>query len=224
MSNELVLFENEGNEYPTTQLFDNDGNQCWLLKEICDIIGLSTTSQVAEKLENDELVPFSNMSQTHVYKQGPGRPPLVVNEKGLYHILVSSDKPLATIFKEKLFEDLPRLRKAMVKQKEMTGVEYARMLLAAEEEKERLNERLHQIRQLTGPQENGRKSVHQGIKLLGLEPPSQYELSIIGTLVAQKLRDLGIEDDRSIQKRARPATLVWPEKELLEALREILGV
>jgi prophage antirepressor-like protein len=83
-----------------------DGEPWWVLKDACDILGLSTPAKVAERLDDDE----KGMSLIHT----PGGPQqlTMVNEPGLYGVILRSDKPEARKFKRWLTHSvLPQIRK-----------------------------------------------------------------------------------------------------------------
>ena len=90
MSNELQVFSYEGNEVRTVRQGDET---LWVLKDVCDVLGLSDTNKVAERLDGDELtrVKFVSGGQT--------REMYAVNESGLYNVILRSDKPEAKKFR-----------------------------------------------------------------------------------------------------------------------------
>jgi len=103
MSNELQVFSYEGNEVRTVRQGDET---LWVLKDVCDVLGLSDTNKVAERLDGDELtrVKFVSGGQT--------REMYAVSESGLYNVILRSDKPEAKKFKRWVtHEVLPAIRR-----------------------------------------------------------------------------------------------------------------
>jgi len=102
--NELKIFSYEGKEVRTIQ---RNGEPWWVLKDVCDVLGLTTPTRVAERLEEDEV------SQTHLTDAiGRQQETLIVSESGLYNVILRSDKPEAKKFKRWVtHEVLPQIRK-----------------------------------------------------------------------------------------------------------------
>ena len=80
------------------------GNQpWWVLKDVCDILGLTNPSVVADRLDEDERAKFD------LGRQGETT---IINESGLYNVILRSDKPEAKPFREWVTgEVLPTIRK-----------------------------------------------------------------------------------------------------------------
>jgi prophage antirepressor-like protein len=78
----------------------------WVLLDVCETLSLGTPSRVAERLDEDEV------SQTHVIdKTGRQQKMLIINESGLYNVLIRSDKPNAKVFRRWVTHDvLPDIR------------------------------------------------------------------------------------------------------------------
>lgn len=107
MSSEtLVLYGNE--EVRTTVI---DKQMWWALVDICRVIGIKNNHDVAKKLDEDEkagvdlIYPSSNgIAQKRKY--------LMINEPGLYHILLTSRSEKAKPFRRWVTHDvLPNIRK-----------------------------------------------------------------------------------------------------------------
>ena len=92
-----------------------DGNPWWVLKDVCDVLELTSPHKVAERLEDDEkgrnLIPTLGGSQEFT----------VINESGLYNVILRSDKPEAKKFRKWVTQEvLPSIRQHgmyMTKQK-----------------------------------------------------------------------------------------------------------
>lgn len=101
--NELQVFQYNNTEIRT---IEKDGVLWWVLSDVCKVLGLSTPARVAERLEADE----NGMSQIHT--PGGRQEVTVVNEPGLYSVILRSDKPEARNFKHWVIHDvLPSIRK-----------------------------------------------------------------------------------------------------------------
>ena len=100
----MQIFEYQGNEVRTLQHGDE---VWWVLKDVCRVLSLSTPHKVAERLEEDErnLIPL-------IDSMGRTQKNTIVNEPGLYSVILRSDKPEAKTFKRWVtHEVLPSIRK-----------------------------------------------------------------------------------------------------------------
>lgn len=102
--NDIQIFNYSGNEVRTIQ---KDGEPWFVLKDVCDVLGLTTPARVAERLDGDEV------SQTHLTDSlGRTQPTTIINESGLYNVILRSDKPEAKPFRKWVTaEVLPSIRK-----------------------------------------------------------------------------------------------------------------
>lgn len=74
----------------------------WILTDVCKVLELSNPSRVAERLDDDERSNFE------LGRQGKG---IIINESGLYNVILRSDKPQAKPFKRWVtHEVLPSIR------------------------------------------------------------------------------------------------------------------
>ncbi len=74
----------------------------WILTDVCKVLELSNPSRVAERLDDDERSNFE------LGRQGKG---IIINESGLYSVILRSDKPQAKPFKRWVtHEVLPSIR------------------------------------------------------------------------------------------------------------------
>jgi prophage antirepressor-like protein len=102
-SNALQIFEFRGVQ---VRLVLADGEPKWVLRDVCDVLDLGSPHKVAERLDEDEkgrsLIPTPGGMQEMA----------VVNESGLYNVIIRSDKPEAKEFKRLVtHEILPQIRK-----------------------------------------------------------------------------------------------------------------
>ena len=81
--NEMQAFKYRKNEIRTVQ---QDGEPWFVLKDVCVLLGLTDTGRTAERLDSDEL------TRTTLVSGGQNREILIVNESGLYNVVLRSDK------------------------------------------------------------------------------------------------------------------------------------
>lgn len=89
------------------RIVDINGDPWWLLKDVCDILSIANSRDAADRLDDDE-------KNTVVLNDGtPGNPNrTIVNEAGLYNLILRSDKPEAKAFRRWVtHEVLPQIRK-----------------------------------------------------------------------------------------------------------------
>lgn len=100
---ELKIFNYNNNEVRTTI---KDGEILWVLKDVCEILGIQNYRNVAAKLGDDE-------KDVHQMDTLGGRQKFItVNEDGLYKTIFRSDKPEAKKFMHWVsHEVLPSIRK-----------------------------------------------------------------------------------------------------------------
>lgn len=107
MNNQLQVFSYEGNDVRTVQRGDETW---WVLKDVCEILGLSNPTIVADRLDDDEKDIFK--AKSDLVLDIPNRGLTVVNESGLYNVILRSDKPEAKNFKRWVtHEVLPTIRR-----------------------------------------------------------------------------------------------------------------
>ncbi len=101
---ELSIFDYKGKQVRTIQ---KDGETWWVLKDICAVLGISDVRRVAERLDVDEW------SQTPVSDRlGRSQDTYIINESGLYNVILRSDKAEAKPFRKWVTgEVLPSIRK-----------------------------------------------------------------------------------------------------------------
>lgn len=98
--NDLQIFIYSGAQMRTIQQPDG---LWWVLRDVCEVLGLSNPTVVASRLEDDERAKFS------LGRQGEA---IIINEPGLYSVILRSDKPEAKAFKRwVVHEVLPSIRK-----------------------------------------------------------------------------------------------------------------
>lgn len=102
--NNMQIFKYENNDVRTVEM---NGEPWFVLKDVCGVLGLSTPARVAERLDGDEV------SQTHFTDSiGRKQETTVINESGLYSVILRSDKPAAKPFRKWVTSEvLPSIRK-----------------------------------------------------------------------------------------------------------------
>lgn len=102
--NELRIF-NYGNQNVRTTI--KNGEIWWVLKDVCEILGLSEAHRVASRLEKDERTQM-----TVIDSLGRRQNTTIISEPGLYKVILRSDKPEAKKFTHWVtHEVLPSIRK-----------------------------------------------------------------------------------------------------------------
>ena len=119
MNNEIQVFNYNDREVRTIQ---KDGEPWFVLKDVCGILSLGTPARVAERLDADEV------SLTHLIDSiGRKQETTIINESGLYNVILRSDKPEAKPFRKWVTSEvLPSIRKNggyIAGQEEMTPEE-----------------------------------------------------------------------------------------------------
>lgn len=80
------------------------GEVWWVLKDVCDVLGLKNPTMIADRLEEDEVTKF-NLG-------GLSGATNIINESGLYNVILRSDKPQAKPFRKWVTSEvLPSIRK-----------------------------------------------------------------------------------------------------------------
>ena len=102
--NEIRVWNYESSEVRTVQV---NGEPWFVLSDVCKVLELSTPARVAERLEKDEV------SQTHtIDRMGREQKTTIINESGLYTVILRSDKPKAKPFRKWVTSEvLPSIRK-----------------------------------------------------------------------------------------------------------------
>lgn len=101
--NDLKVFMYNNNEIRTIQ---KDDEVWWVLKDVCDVLGISKYRDTASRLDEDERGSFK------VDTLGGTQEMICINESGLYNVILRSDKPQAKPFRKWVTSEvLPSIRK-----------------------------------------------------------------------------------------------------------------
>lgn len=101
---EILPFDFDGENIRVAT--DDDGNPWWFLVDVCKILGIKNPSQAVTRLKSNEVstLCFSEGGQPRSFN--------IVNEKGLYRLMMRSNKPEAERFQEWIYGDvIPSIRK-----------------------------------------------------------------------------------------------------------------
>ncbi len=101
MTNEIQIFNN--NDFGELRTIEKDGEIWFVAKDVCDALELTNPTVALGRLEDDERAKFN------LGRQGNAN---IVNEYGLYSLVLASRKPEAKSFKRWVtHEVLPSIRK-----------------------------------------------------------------------------------------------------------------
>lgn len=100
----IQVFEYQNNKVRTV---DMDGEAWFVLKDVCGVLDIADHKVVARRLDEDEVcqTPLTD-------SMGRQQSTTIINESGLYHVILRSDKPEAAPFRRWVTNDvLPAIRK-----------------------------------------------------------------------------------------------------------------
>ena len=85
---------------------DEHGDPWWVAKDVCEILGLESTHKAVERLDEDEK------GRKKIPTLGGEQEMWIINEPGLYSLILRSSKPEAKKFKRWItHEVIPQIRK-----------------------------------------------------------------------------------------------------------------
>ena len=134
--NELKVFEN--NEFGQVRTVTIDNEPWFVAKDVCEVLGHTNPTMAMQMLEDDERTKLS---------LGRAGATNVVNESGLYTLIIKSNKPSAKKFRKWITSEvLPSIRKTggyIAGQEQMTDAELmAKALLVAQKQIEERNKQI----------------------------------------------------------------------------------
>lgn len=101
--NELQVFNYHGNEIRTVE---KDGDPWFVLKDVCGVLGITDHKSVGRRLEDDER------GVGLIHTPGGSQEMTIINEPGLYKVILRSDKPNAQpLMRWVTHEVLPSIRR-----------------------------------------------------------------------------------------------------------------
>ena len=99
--NELQIFKYQDKQIRTVE---RDGEPWWVLKDVCEVLEISNPTVTASRLDADEVTKFD--------LGGLSGETNIINEAGLYNVILRSDKPQAKPFRRWVTNEvLPTIRK-----------------------------------------------------------------------------------------------------------------
>lgn len=99
-TNKIMTFNYEANKVRT---IENNGEPWFVLRDVCKVLELSNPTVVAQRLDDDER------TKLNLGRQGEA---ILINESGLYSVILRSDKPQAKPFRKWVTNEvLPSIRK-----------------------------------------------------------------------------------------------------------------
>lgn len=101
--NDLQIFVYSGEQLRTIQ---RDDGLWWVLRDVCRVLNIANSKNVSARLDDDE-------KGVHLVDTPGGTQEMtIINEPGLYSVILRSDKPEAKQFKRWVTHDvLPSIRK-----------------------------------------------------------------------------------------------------------------
>lgn len=102
--NTIQSFSYQNNEVRTVEM---NGEPWFVLKDVCEVLGIADHKVTARRLETDEVcqTPLTD-------SMGRQQETTVINESGLYNVILRSDKPEAKPFRKWVTSEvLPSIRK-----------------------------------------------------------------------------------------------------------------
>lgn len=181
--NNIQIFKYENNDVRTVEL---NGEPWFALKDVCAVLGISNHKMTAQRLDADEVI-LTDLTDS----MGRQQETTVINESGLYNVILRSDKPEAKPFRKWVTSEvLPSIRKNggyIAGQEQLTPSELmAKALLVANKT---LAEREARISELT---------VQNAI----MQPKAEYFDELVDRNLLTSFRDtakqLGVEEKKFI--------------------------
>lgn len=104
MTNNLTTFTND--TFGAIRTITINGDPWFVLADVCKVLEISTPAKVSARLEDDEK------GMTSIHTLGGEQKVTIINESGLYSVILRSDKPQAKPFRKWVTSEiLPSIRK-----------------------------------------------------------------------------------------------------------------
>lgn len=124
--NDLQIYVYSGEQLRTIQ---RDDGLWWVLRDVCRVLNIGNVTDTKKRLDADE-VDLADLIDT----MGRVQSTTIINEPGLYAVILRSDKPEAKAFKRWVTHDiLPTIRKTGAygaSQAQIDGLSTAQQMLA----------------------------------------------------------------------------------------------
>jgi prophage antirepressor-like protein len=109
MQYEMQVFEDS--EHAEFRVFNRDGEPWFVLADVCRSLGIRNPSDAASRLDDDEKTTL-DLTEGRPIPRAGARKVTIINESGLYSLIIRSDKPEAKRLKKWVTaEVLPSIRK-----------------------------------------------------------------------------------------------------------------
>ena len=120
MANELQIFTYKEQQIRTTEI----NSEIWFVaKDVCDVLELTNPTEALKTLDEDEKMTLRN-SEGHLGQRGGAQSYNIINEPGLYALVLRSNKPEAKQFSRWIrHEVLPAIRKTGTYSVKLTPVD-----------------------------------------------------------------------------------------------------
>ena len=106
-SNAIQAFVFPRTKHTVRVVIDKNGNPWWVAKDVCEALGLDNVRRALDRLDGDEFTTSKVIDSI-----GREQETYVVNESGLYSLIMTSRKPEAKAFKKWVTSEvLPTIRK-----------------------------------------------------------------------------------------------------------------
>ena len=133
---QIIPFEYESKQVRVVQ--DDEGNPEWVAKDVCKILGLMNTHKAVQRLEDDEK------GRKIIPTLGGDQEMWVINEPGLYSLILRSNKPEAKEFKKWITRDvLPTIRRTG--KYEIQGMSELDLIIRSAQVLKNLETRIHTL-------------------------------------------------------------------------------
>jgi len=110
---ELMPFDFQGKSVRVVR--DEQGEPWWVATDVCKVLGIANPSDAIKRLDDDEKMTLEiseGLINHGLSNNAPGTRLNLVNEPGLYHLILRSNKPEAKDFRRWItHEVLPALRR-----------------------------------------------------------------------------------------------------------------
>ncbi|WP_340014688.1 ORF6C domain-containing protein [Paenibacillus sp. FSL K6-1318] len=134
MNNQIQIFNFNSS---AVRVIEKDGQPWWVAKDVCEVLDLSNPTVALQRLDNDEVAKF-NLGGLH----GEAN---IVNEFGLYSLILGSRKPDAKQFKRWItHEVIPSIRKTGSYAVSSLSTEL-QAIFALDQRTQEFDQRLHRI-------------------------------------------------------------------------------
>lgn len=194
--NEIRVFNNE--QFGQVRTIQKDGEPWFVAVDVCRALEIRNPSDALKRLDDDEKMTLDS-TEGHLGRRGGAQKMAIVNEPGLYALVLGSRKPEARVFRRWItHEVIPTIRKTggyMMEEEGMTDDELMARALAMASEK--LRQRDARIAQLAA--ENCKLTVQKQI----MQPKADYFDELVDrnllTGFRETAKQLGVKEKEFVQ-------------------------